>query len=761
MSWECAGNAASSPGIGGDPGPAEHHAERHALLTDWTQQQALEGGDGKEFRHTPSSPWRGALRLPAILVAFACVLLITGGFAINVGSLNSVAAPHNDVAVPDAPSFHDGPLNNEAPPHDDALSNGSSDGKTPVIDVAPPLAAPSHASEHDGDHVRRVPDYTLDPQWNIQAPPSRREFNWNIKDHVHNPDGVYRPMILVNNQFPGPLIEANEGDTIVVHVHNEGINATAIHWHGLYQHGTPYMDGTVGVTQCKSEFMRGKGSLESESIVLTVHPGPIPPGGNFTYEFRLQGQSGTYWWHGHYGVQGSDGLHGPLVIHSRNESELQRLEYASDRVIMLSDHYHDLSSALLWQYLKSDMENVEPMPDSGLVNGHNVLNCDTFPERKCDNTSSGLQIPTFEFERGQKHRIRLINVGAFAEFEFQIDDHEIFVSEVDGTAVEPISFHRVTLQPAQRYSVIVNASNPDIDSFWLRARMLETCFKERSKTLETDIRAVVRYSSSATALATDAPASIDWEEQTQFKCRDLNVSQLAPVEVVSPPAPDAFFYVRANFEIGAYRLSRGFFNTSSWRPDIRSPSLFRAIDGIASSNTSFTSAPQNTSAFTNDIAFSTPKELIIQTTGIQTIDILIHNFDDGTHPLHLHGYKFFILAHGHAYPPLTSPGAPITQDNLKPLYDSIDFSNPLRRDTASVEGYGWMFLRVVADNPGMWAFHCHVSWHAEAGLLMQFLTRSDELARMSVPEEALALCGAEGIEKGRGPEDEAFYGVKG
>ena len=37
--------------------------------------------------------------------------------------------------------------------------------------------------------------------------------------------------------FPGPLIEANTGDRIVVHATNNMVNGTAIHWHGMYQNG--------------------------------------------------------------------------------------------------------------------------------------------------------------------------------------------------------------------------------------------------------------------------------------------------------------------------------------------------------------------------------------------------------------------------------------------------------------------------------------------------------------------------------------------
>jgi len=34
------------------------------------------------------------------------------------------------------------------------------------------------------------------------------------------PDGVPKNMYVFNNSFPGPLIEANWGDTLVIHVKN-------------------------------------------------------------------------------------------------------------------------------------------------------------------------------------------------------------------------------------------------------------------------------------------------------------------------------------------------------------------------------------------------------------------------------------------------------------------------------------------------------------------------------------------------------------
>lgn len=582
-------------------------------------------------------------------------------------------------------------------------------------------------------------DYLLDGDWNYSAPPQRRVYNWTVREHVHNPDGIYRPMLLVNNQFPGPLIRVNEGDTIVVHIDNRATNATSFHWHGIYQNGTPHMDGTVGITQC-----------------------PIPPGGKFTYEFTVDNQSGTYWWHAHQSAQSSDGLHGPLVVHGRKERDLQQIAYGTDRVVLLSDHYHDLSSALLWQYLAPDMENTEPVPQGGLINGRGIRNCEEFPARQCDNTTSNVGLPNIDLERGKSHRLRIINTGAFAEFQFQIDGHELAVTEVDGTDVTPINYHRLNINPAQRYSVVINSSVESADSFWMRARMITQCFTDPPKTLQPDAVAIVRYAATGPAADSEQdPTPVDWEEKLALECRDMNTTELKPVDVLAAPAEaDAFFYFRSNFEIGAYRLSRGFFDSSSFRPNIHSPTLQRTIDGLSSGNETFTSTavsnPGNNAAFINDAAFDKTHEYVLQTTQTQTLDILISNFDDGNHPLHLHGYKYFILAQGHGYPPMKSTLESLTRENIQPLYDQLDLSNPLRRDTASVEAFGWILLRFVADNPGAWAFHCHVSWHSEAGLLMQFLTRTDELAKLEVPEANRELCGMEGVERGMGPEDESY-----
>ena len=46
--------------------------------------------------------------------------------------------------------------------------------------------------------------------------------------------------------------------------------------------------------------------------------------------------------------------------------------------------------------------------------------------------------------------------------------------------------------------------------------------------------------------------------------------------------------------------------------------------------------------------------------------------------------------------------------------------NPMRRDTVTVPARTHVVIRFVADNPGIWALHCHVAWHMEGMWLLQF-----------------------------------------
>ena len=139
-----------------------------------------------------------------------------------------------------------------------------------------------------------VPWGRSSPQGNTPHTGMIRRYDWTIRRGYKSPDGYNRSVILINDQYPGPTIEANWGDTIQVTVRNQidqPKEGTSIHWHGQPQKSTPWYDGVPSVSQC-----------------------PIAPGSSFTYSFRAEAY-GTSWYHSHVSPQYIDGLFGPMIVY--------------------------------------------------------------------------------------------------------------------------------------------------------------------------------------------------------------------------------------------------------------------------------------------------------------------------------------------------------------------------------------------------------------------------------------------------------------
>lgn len=98
----------------------------------------------------------------------------------------------------------------------------------------------------------------------------------------------------------------------------------------------------------------------------------------------------------------------------------------------------------------------------------------------------------------------------------------------------------------------------------------------------------------------------------------------------------------------------------------------------------YTGTPPNNTNVNNDtklvvLKFNTSVELVLQGTSTLGAE---------SHPLHLHGYDFFVVGQGFG--------------NYDPYKDPAKFNlvDPVERNTASVPAGGWMAIRFLADNPG-------------------------------------------------------------
>ncbi|KAF8938665.1 hypothetical protein BGZ58_000403 [Dissophora ornata] len=471
--------------------------------------------------------------------------------------------------------------------------------------------------------------------FSITSSPATRYYEWTVSQQNIAPDGLERPMLLVNGMFPGPLVEANTGDRIVVKVTNNMTNGTSIHWHGMFQNG-------------------------------------------------------------------------PLIIHSPDEPHLH--EYDSDIIVMLSDFYHTPSEPLITWYLTSASEGVEPVPDNGLINGRNSFNCTNdaqaqFPTGS-KNCSSNAPLSVFEFKQGLKYRIRLINSGNFADFQFSIDNHTLSVIEADGVDMQPVDVQRIPIHVAQRYSAIVQA-NQAVQSYWMRATMNTNCFNVVNPALNSSVTAIVHYD-GAPDPGQQQPSSLDWGSKPWAgKCLDLTEAMLKPVLAKDAPEADVQIILDMSFQtITKNNVNLGYVNSTSWVPLKKAATLFQANKGV--------------SKFAKS-------QMVITLNQTQTIELIVNNYDEGSHPFHLHGHQFYVLGAG--------------DGSYLPGRSAINTTNPLRRDTVTLQTFGYTVLRFVSDNPGMWAFHCHIDWHMQAGLMMQFLSLPSVVEAFDIPKELKAMCG--------------------
>lgn len=329
----------------------------------------------------------------------------------------------------------------------------------------------------------------LDTGFAFSAVPRVREYDFTVTLGLAAPDGFWKPMVLVNGQSPGPLIEAATGDTVRVRVTNLLPNnaTTSIHFHGIDQRGTPWMDGVAGVTQCG-----------------------IPGGGSWTYEFTVAGQRGTFWYHAHTAVQYTDGLYGPIVVRDP-EGEMVPASDA-ERIVFLGGNHHAYAGELAGHYLASSSPwdpteaGVEPLSDNLLLNGQNTFDCSvvsttfnsTFQQKNTPACTGG-QVYVTSIRPGTTMRLRLINHSSYLSYWFSIDGHPLTIVEIDGVEVEPIVSQGVHVNIGQRYSVIISATEKAGD-YTIRSALEKKCFLPYSTYISSGLesigyeaRGVLRY----------------------------------------------------------------------------------------------------------------------------------------------------------------------------------------------------------------------------------------------------------------------------
>ncbi|MBC6981910.1 copper resistance system multicopper oxidase [Caulobacter sp. 17J80-11] len=275
------------------------------------------------------------------------------------------------------------------------------------------------------------------------------EYDLVIDKRLVDIDGRKAEQITVNGQLPGPTLRFREGETATIRVTNRLNETTSIHWHGFLlpaeKDGVPGFNGFKG----------------------------IAPGETYTYQFQIQ-QNGTYWYHAHAATQEQAGHYGSIVI---DPADGPRIKTDRDYVVVLSEFTPEDPERILrnlkvdpgyYNYRKRTLGDffrdartfgfgaavkdrtawggmrMDPT-DIADVSGYTFLVNGKGPKTN----------ETFLFRPGEKVRLRFVNASAMSYFDVRIPGLKMTVVSADGRDVEPVPVDEFRIAVAETYDVIV------------------------------------------------------------------------------------------------------------------------------------------------------------------------------------------------------------------------------------------------------------------------------------------------------------------
>jgi len=496
--------------------------------------------------------------------------------------------------------------------------------------------------------------------------------------------------ITVNGTIPGPLIRLREGQDLRLHVTNNLDEDSSIHWHGLL---LPFQyDGVPGVS----------------------FPG-IRPRETFTYEFPIR-QAGTYWWHSHSGLQEQMGHYGPLIIEPAMDHDAHRgAGWDREYVLLLSEftpmhphevmrklkvgeHYFNrqmltatdgdmpMSERLMWGRMRMnprDIADVTGAEYTYLVNGHGP--------------ADDLQL---QFRPGERVRLRVINGSAMTFFNVRIPGTEILVVQADGQDVEPVPVEEFQIATAETYDVIVT---PRDGSHAIVAEAMDRSgMGIATLTSAPGIRAEVPplrepVTLSMVDMGMGTMSGMDHSAHGGGSMdHTMRDTSLLPDHVATGPGVDMVASMpldRMDFPglgLGSveHRVLRYTNLRSATANPLRPPERELEIHLTGNMERYMWSFDgRKYSAVTDDpIRFGFDER----------VRLTLVNDTMMAHPIHLHGH-FFELVNG-------------ADDRHQP-----------RKHTLIVQPGSKATFDLTANEPGDWAFHCHLLYHMHAGM-MQVVT---------------------------------------
>ena len=515
---------------------------------------------------------------------------------------------------------------------------------------------------------------------------SGKDIELAIGDHHFATGNRSGHAVAVNGTIPGPLVRLREGQQARLHVTNTLAEDSSIHWHGLL---VPFQfDGVPGVS----------------------FPG-IRPGERFTYDFPIR-QSGTYWWHSHSGLQEQAGHYGPIIVESADPDP----RYDRDYVVLLSEftplHPHDIMRKLkvgehyfqrdmltavegtmpgamrrMWGKMRMNPRDISDVTGSTytfLVNGHGPRD--------------DLQ---FAFVPGERVRLRVINGSAMTFFNLRIPGVPMTVIQADGQDVDEVEVDEFQIGVAETYDVIVSppaGSHAIVAEAMDRSGMGIASLTSHKGHIATPppLRQIPTLTMADMGMmdhSAHSGSGMASMEGMDHSMRDTSALpadvEVGPgVDMVAPMPMDRMDFPGLGLDTVSHRVLR--------YTDLRARRMnpHREIDREMEIH--LTGNMERYRWSFDGRKFTAVTDDPIRFGYDERVRVKLVNQTMMAHPIHLHGH-FFELVNGadHMHQPL--------------------------KHTVVVQPGGTATFDLTANEPGDWAFHCHLLYHMHAGM-MQVVT---------------------------------------
>ncbi|CAI9098359.1 OLC1v1034991C1 [Oldenlandia corymbosa var. corymbosa] len=529
------------------------------------------------------------------------------------------------------------------------------------------------------------------------------EHTFNVEDVIVNRLCRDRTITTVNGSLPGPTLLVQEGDTLIIHVINNSPYNMTIHWHGITQMRSAWADGPEYVTQC-----------------------PIVPGNRYTYKFNVTEQEGTLWWHAHITFV-RETVHGAIVIRPRAGRSYPFPKPYKEYPLIFGEWWN----ANIMDISNMAVAGVRPNDsDAYTINGQpgDLYNCSS------DHTTR------FRVKQGKTYLFRIVNAALNAQLFFKIADHKFTVVAVDAAYVNPYVTDVVVIAPGQTADVLLKADQkPGL--YYMAARPYLSGPEVPNNSTTTAILAYKGAQKSSTPKMPVLPIN---DTAIAFKFyNELTRLVTSRFWAGVPSKVDEDYFVAFGVGLiacekpgtcqGPFGQTVGAFmnNVSLELPTKMSllEAYVQNVDGVFT--TDFPKQPPVELDYTSpnitlDPAtwFTSKSTKIIKVKYNSTVQMVLQNqvtLAQESHPMHLHGTNFVVLAQGFG--------------NYNAAEDSKKFNlvNPQERNTIAVPTAGWAVIRFRANNPGVWFMHCHIEKHVPWGLATAIIVENGPTPDTSLP----------------------------